>query len=230
MNKNKAITLTFGIICTLACLLLLIFCVPESIPLAVDINEKIAICGSKYFLIILIILPLAFSILAVTLKSNQLTFIFKMLLVTFIYENVLVFIYLLTGTSFEIGGILEIPLSCFIFLPLSAIIMVSGIKLKNQPFDSKFGIRFKCTRETEFIWKQTHFFAKNVFFAGGFILFLISAIFSFFHLAYILLILFIILILVLYFVVYGYSRSMCNKYKSMKAKKDKIDAQVNKNK
>lgn len=223
MKKNQIVLLIIGILVTMLSILLWIFCVPNSFPLLYDWSEKVIYSGSKWWLFIITLFPLLFAILGVTFKGQNIQFIFKMIYVLSIYEIFLILISLLTGTIPGVGMKSEIPLTCYLFLPISVIIMVLGIKLKTIPYDSKMGIRFKCTRETEFIWKQTHFFARKVLFPTGFLLFIISAVLSFFHFALVVFMIYIIAILTSIIIIYCYSLSIYKKYMSMKTKLEGLE-------
>lgn len=226
-KKQKIIFFSFVFILSLAFLLLTIFLVPNTIPLLFDISEKIVITGSKYFLLIIIILLMTFAILCITLKNDSAIFIVKLLYLVSNYELMIIFIYLLTGTNFEVGQTPDISLTFFTFLPLSIIIMAFGAKLKTAPYNSKLGIQFKCTKETEFIWKQTHFFASRVYLVLGLILLIISAIFAFFNLSIIVFAIFAVALLICNIIIYNYSHSIYKKYASMKEKHDKITNKEN---
>lgn len=224
-TKKDIITLLVSLAVSLASVLLLIFSVRAKIPLLFDINESITYLGSKYFILPLAILPLIFSIIFMCMKKNSIEkdMIF-ILIFLLIYENFITLTYLLVGTSFDAGSKIEIPLSCFIFFPLSLLLLSFGAKIKNLPYKSTLGIKNKYTTEVEFIWIQTHFFASRVLMMTGLILTFISLIFSFFHLGIVMLAIFIVAIIVAFAVIYSDSKKMYKKYSEMKAKQDKLNS------
>ena len=119
----------------LICIPFIIFKSPKIIPLFFDLNEKIAILGSKWFLLACIIIPtILWLIIQVTQKKEHLNFFLKMLFYTCIFENMLIMIYVSSVENFALGTLSEIPMSLVYFLPLSAYIMLGGIKIKYLQF------------------------------------------------------------------------------------------------
>ncbi len=226
-KKQKILILSFSAVISLCALLITIFCVQNNIPLLFDFSEKIIAKGSKAWLGILIIAPTIFAILHFAIKNDLAEFVFKILFLISVYEIMLTFIYLLFGTRFDVGQLPDIPLTCFIFIPLSVAIIAVGAKLKSAPFKSKLAVQFKCTKETEFIWKQTHFFASRVYLFAGLILIICSSIFSMFYLCYIMLIIFLTTIIICNIIIYHYSKSIYKKYISLKTKHDKLNNKTN---
>lgn len=188
MKKNNIFMFIVGFLNFAVCLCLLILCIPEKIPIMTNFSEKITHLASKWFLILNVVLPMIFALL-VPAFSNHKTMqnIFTSLFYLFIFENILAFSYFSIEKSFEIGSLSQIPAAVSIYMPISAIFTISAIKLKHTPFKSKFGIKTKHSTKTEFIWKQTHFYASEIFFAYGVLSFLISIVFVFVRMAYILL-------------------------------------------
>ena len=221
-KKNTILSLCFGTIICLLGLLLWIFCVPNILPLLFDINENVFLLGSKWWLMILTILPIVFCLVMCFAKNKNAQFVFKLLFIFSVYEIFIVLISTIVGTIPNIGETPEISLTCYLFLPLSVLMTIFGLKLKHLPYKSKIGIRFKCTRETEFIWTQTHFYAQKVFFFAGILLFLVSVVFSFFHLSIIVFAIFVVTIIVCEVIVYCYSHSIYKKYLSLKTKHDML--------
>lgn len=224
MNKSQKIFIgVFGAVVAVLGLILTIFCVPNMIPVLYDTSEKVLLTASKWWLVLLLILPIVFASLCICVKNKNAQSIFKDLFLISIYEMMLCFVCLLSSKNLAVGDTADVSLTCFIFLPLSLLMMMIAGTLKNLPYKSKFGIKFKCSSETEFIWKQTHFFAHKAFLLTGLILLVASAIFSFFHLTLVVLGIFVVAILVCFIVIFGYSNSIYKKYLEMKAKRDKIE-------
>lgn len=222
--KNKIILLTLGIVSFAVYLTLLILKVPNEVPFLYDINEKIAVVITKWILISPAILPLIFAGFAsIFSKKPKLKFGFIIAFVFVLFENVIFLTYFILAKSLEIGVVCEIPLSIALFIPLAFILMLLSIKLKNAPYLSRPAIRFKCTKETEFIWTQTHIFARDVYFLMSFVLFIVSIIFSFFRLYLIELGIFVFAILLCTLIVYLYSKSLYKKYIEMKTRKENLE-------
>ena len=232
MNKTKAFSkqnILFLIIAILnfaICALLTLTIVPGQIPLHFDFHEKIDALGSKWWLSANIALPLIFAILAMIFhKKEYLSFFLKAFFVFILYENMLCYSYLVLATDLSIGTLCEVPLAASVFMPLSVFIAVIAIKIKTVPYKSRFvGVRTKYTKTDEFIWKQTHFFARDVFFATGVILFFVCVPFMFVRLAYIPLSLFIAAIVADIIIINNQSKKMYNKFVAMKARQDKVNA------
>ena len=227
-NTKTKITFTFlGLANFIATLLLTIFLLPDKIPVELDIYEKITNFSSKWIMLSACIIPTIFVILILTLKNKKAIFALKMFFVFALFENVLYFSYFSISSNLIIGLICDIPISISLFMPISIMIVVLSIKLKNAPYLSKPAINFKVTRETEFIWKQTHFFARDAYLLMGIIMFFISIIFAFVRFCLIELALFVLLILIFTIVVYCHSKSIYDKYVEMKIKKEKMENKSN---
>ena len=166
-----------------------------------------------------------FMVLSLTFKSKHISTFFKALNFVVIFENVLIFVYFSLESSFVIGELFKIPMSVLTFLPISFLIIDWANLLKNLPYKSKFGIRNKYSKETEFLWTQIHFSAKNIFLAAGMILLLISLIFSLFRQTLIELILFVSVIIISYLLTFKESKMMYTKYLEMKTRKDNLAKQ-----
>ncbi len=222
MKKNQMILIAIASIFSLAGMFVTIFAVPSTIPLLFDINENIAVTGSKAWLSIIIALPLIISLLSLFSKSKHSYFLCKIICILAIYVNVLVFIYLLTEITFEVGMVCSIPITCLIFLPLSLLVLAWGFALKTVPFNSYFGLKFRLARTTEFIWTQTHYFASKLISIAGLLLAVISIIFSMFHYAYIVLIIFGIILLIAILIIYINTYKMNKKYNEMKTRQENL--------
>ena len=225
-NKQTVLILILAILNLAICSLLTLTLIPGQIPLHFDFHEKIDSLGSKWWLTVNIALPLILAIFAIIFhKKEYLSFFLKALFVFMLYENMLTYSYLSLATDLSIGSLCEVPLSVSVFMPTSVFITVLAVKIKNVPYKSKFiGIRTKYTRADEFIWKQTHFFARDVFFATGVILFFLFIPFAFIRLLYIPLALFVAAIIATIIIVNNQSRKMYKKFIAMKARKDKVNA------
>lgn len=222
-NKKKNIAvLIVGLVITQVCFLLVQFCVNNTIPLLFDFYENVTYFGSKLWLTPLVVLPEFAAVFYSLSQKSSTRYLFLSLFVLFTYENVMVLICLLAGTNFDVGQKMEIPLTCFIFIPLALFVLISGIKLRNLPYKSKLGVPFRCARETEFIWKQSHFFAGRVVSVTGLLLLIISIVMSFFHFFVITLAVFVVAIVANLIVVYCYTHSIYKKYISLKQKSDAL--------
>jgi hypothetical protein len=156
--------------------------------------------------------------------------LFKALFYLALYENMLLFIYFSLSKNIQVQEFIEIPLSTFIFIPLSFFIMLYGLKIKNVPYKSAYGIRFKSTQETQFIWTQSHIFARDAIFGLGFVLFICSVVLSFFHYWYITFAIFIIATILTYVIIWNYSRSIQKKYLEMKSRQEQLNNRTQENK
>lgn len=213
----------------LVCGIILLFKSPAEVPLFFSFNEKIAVLGSKWFLLASIIIP---SIIAVfvnlTIKKDHLNFFLKMLFFVCLYENMLIMIYISATDSFAKGAVSEIPLSLIYFLPLSGIVMISAQKLKTMPYKSISPFRNKYSIQAEFIWKQAHIFAKDIVFAAGFFMVIATMIFAIFRLLWINLIVVIIGILIPIILTYRESKLMSQKRSDMQQKQDNLNKKKSK--
>lgn len=196
----------------------------------ISFNETISSLCSKWLLLILPSLIILFALLATLLKNATLKKFSASVLAITIFENLLLFSYYSLETEFVIDSYFKIPISILVFLPIAFLLIVWANLLKTIPYKSKFGIRTKFSLETEFLWTQIHFAAKDKFFAAGFVLLLISLVFSFFRLAIVELVLFILIIIITYLLVYKDAKMMYKKYQEMKVRKDKLQNNKEKNK
>lgn len=219
-TKNKIYISLLSIINFFACLFLTIFVLPSSIPVVYNFYEKITIFGTKWIMLSSVIIPTIFAILCITIKDKYTVDLFKILLTISLYENALFFAYFSLSTNLTVGSLCDIPHSLVTFMPLSIFIIYFALKLKKVPYLSKFGIRFKTTKETAFIWNQAHYFARNLFFGMGGLLFFISIIFTFVRFNIIQLPIFVIVIAVFLIIFYNYTYSIYDKYMEMKERQD----------
>lgn len=220
MKKNLVLCLVLGIINLIVGTLLTVFVVPNQIPVLFDINEKIVALSSKWLLLFMCITPFILSLVACIISKKYRTFILRALVALFTYENMLIFIYFCLEKNLNIGSPCTISMSLFIFLPLALVMMIAGSKIKFEPYKSKFGLKMKYTLETEFLWKQTHYYARDVLFFVGFALFIISIVFAFFRVSYIEIPIFVIAIIFCILRIRWYAKSMHSKYIEMKTRQE----------
>lgn len=227
MSKKIDIKSTILAVINLAvCLLLIILKTPAKVPIFFDFRENIIAFCSKWILILCVIIPTILCIIInLTKKKDSLNFFLKMLFYTCIYENMLIFICTANTECFALNSLYEIPLSLMLFLPISAYMIIGSIKIKHLKYKAFSPFKNKYTLSTEFIWTQTHFYARNILFLVGFIFFILTIIFAIFRLLIINLICLILAIAIIYFCVIRESKQMHNKHNEMQAKKDKLDAE-----
>ena len=229
MKKNNIFILIIGIINLVLCFCLTYFCVPAQIPVFVNLTERITIICSKWLLVINMVLPLLISIIILILKNKtNYHFALKSLFVFFIYENMLAFSYFSITDVFVCGELSEIPLAISFFIPLACAIVLYAIKMKHLPYKSKLGLRTKQSTKTEFIWKQTHFLASEIYFGTGIFLFLISIIFIFVRIPWIEAIIAFVMLLLSTLLALNQAKVMYNKYTKMEKNKERLDKEKNK--
>ena len=229
MKKLDFKTTILSITNLVVSLLLLIFKTPSKVPLFFDFGEKIAVLGSKWFLLACIIIPtILWVFIQLTQKKEQLNFFLKMMFYTCIFENMLILIYVSSVESFTVGTLSEIPMSLVYFLPFSAYIMLGGLKIKHLPFKAFSPFKNKLTTSAEFVWKQTHFYARNVMFSVGFISVILTLIFAIFRLLIVNIITTILAIIIIYILVLRAAKQMNNKVNEMQSKKDKLEEEKSK--
>lgn len=226
MKKNKIIVTILAGVLAITTLLLTIFCIPNKIPVCVGLTEKIILLGSKWILIANSVLPIALGC-AIFIKKTP-SAILNFLLVLCFYENFLILSYFCLNQIFEIQTVSQIPLAASVFLPVACAVIYWSQKIKNAPYKSFWGIKNKYTTETEFIWKQIQIYSKDFVFGCGVILFLISIVFMFIRQPLIATGLFVIAFIITYLLVTKEAKHMYKKYKSMKAKKDKMEEDTSK--
>ena len=135
----------------------------------------------------------------------------------------LIMIYVSSVKGFSVDTLSEIPMSLVYFLPLSAYIMLGGLKIKYLPFKAFSPFKNKLTTSAEFVWKQTHFYARNVMFSVGFISVILTLIFAIFRLLIVNIITTVLSIIIIYVLVLKAAKQMFDKYNEMQTKKDKLD-------
>lgn len=226
MKKNKIIIILLASLNIIICLPILIWLTPSSVPLIAGIHNEIIVIGSKWWLLIGMILPLVFMTLYLCIKNKNCKLIFSGLLIFVVYNNMLGFSYFCSEPTILLGDTSKISLALSLFLPLALAIFVYGSIIKNISFKNKMGINSKWTETTEFIWKQSHITASYHFRLSGLILFILSVVFIFINHPLILLALFILGILIPLIVVLTGAKKMTNKYNDMKKK----EASIKKNK
>ena len=223
MKKLDFKTTLFTIINLFTCLFIIIFKSPDRVPLFFDLSEKIAVLGSKWFLLICLIIPtILWLTIQLTQKKEALNFFLKMMFYTCMFENMLIMIYVSSVESFTIGTLSEIPISLVYFLPFSAYIMLGGLKIKHLPFKAFSPFKNKHSTISEFVWKQTHFYARNVMFNLGFISVILTLIFSIFRLLIVNFISLILMVIIIYILVLKTATQMSEKHIEMQSKKDKL--------
>ena len=222
MKKFKLTPIIITSINFVLCLMLLIFVTPNKIPLLSGIRDEIILIGSKWWMLLGIILPIIFMIFTLCLKNKFLKLLFSELIIFTSYNNMLAYSYFCTDTYFAIGTTTQIPASLSIFLPISLAIFIYGATIKNISYKNKFGINSKRTTTTEFIWKQSHITASYHFMLTGLILFIVSIIFIFIHYPLIELAIFIIFAFIPRIIVEINAKKMTLKYNDMKHKHDHL--------
>lgn len=203
-------------------LCLIIFVVPSAVPTVLNLSEKIVKLGSKWWMILEIILPSLLCLSLFLTKDARLRFFEKSIFCFCLYQNVLIFLSYSLSSSFEINSVFPISISLLVFLPISCLILCFGARLKSQPYNTFPRLWKKQTTPTNFLWTQTHFFAKNVFMSLGLVLFVCSVIFAFFKVCLIELIVFLIFILIGYLIVFKHANDLYKKYTEMKTKQDNL--------
>ena len=224
MNKKLDYKILITAILNLAiCLSLIIFAIPKNVPLFFGFNEKIVLLGSKWFLILCVIIPTILATIIMLSKKQTLKFWIKFIYFICLYENMLIMICTSLSTEFELGLKTEIPLSLIYLLPLSAFIIAMSQKLKNAPYKSFSPFKNKYSTTSEFIWKQTHMTAKNICFAIGFFAIIETLIFSIFRLFLINFIVIVIEFIIGYLIILRESILMSKKHNAMQTKKDNLN-------
>lgn len=222
MKKNRIIPIIIAIFNTILCTLLLIFCIPNVVPLLAGINDEVILLGSKWWLLLGIVFPIILMILLLKTKNNYSRLIFAELIIFITYANMLGYAFFIDASNFSLGMRSEVPLSVVVFIPISLACFVYGAMLKHLPYKSKIGLRSKRTQTTEFIWIQSHLSASYYYRLTGTILFITAIIFTFLHLPLIELIVFVIALIIPRIMVEFVAKKMANKYQDMKAKHEHL--------
>lgn len=228
MKKNKIIPIVIASLNLIICLSLLIFLVPNKIPFLSGLRDEIVFMGSKWWLLIGIVLPLIFMTFTILVKDNLKNLIFTELIIFVSYNNMLGYSYFCTEAPFTIGELTQIPASLSLFLPIALATFIYGASIKNIPYKSILGVKSKRTTTTEFIWKQSHITASYHYRLSGFILFIVSIIFIFIHYPLIELIIFVIGLVIPRIVIEVGANKMTIKYLDMKKKHDHMQQKKNK--
>lgn len=229
MKRNKIIPIVVASLNLVLCLSLLIFLVPNKVPLLSGIRDEIIVIGSKWWLISGLILPIVFAYLACFSKNKLTQLLFSELTIFVTYNNMLGYSYFCTESPFIIGELTSVPASLSIFLPIALATFLFGASIKNISYKNKFGICSKRTTTTEFIWKQSHITASYHYRLAGFLLFIVSIVFVFIHYPLIELSIFVIGLITPRIVVEVGAKKMSVKYADMKKKYDHVQKK-NKNK
>lgn len=229
MKRNKIIPIVVASLNLVLCLSLLIFLVPNKVPLLSGIRDEIIIIGSKWWLISGLVLPIVFACLACLSKNKLTQLLFSELTIFVTYNNMLGYSYFCTESPFIIGELTSVPASLSIFLPIALATFLFGASIKNISYKNKFGICSKRTTTTEFIWKQSHITASYHYRLAGFLLFIVSIVFVFIHYPLIELAIFVIGLIIPRIVVEVGAKKMSVKYADMKKKYDHVQKK-NKNK
>ena len=227
MKRIKLIPIIVSAFNAIFCLTLLIFFIPNQVPLLAGIHDKIIVISSKWWLISGIVIPLGFLIAVILSKDRFIQLIFSELIIFVTYINMLAYLYFITTPNIALGMTSEVPLSVAFFIPISLGCFIYGSMLKNLPYKHKIGLVSKRTTTTEFIWNQTHFYGSYYYRLCGIILFAIAIIFSFIHYPLIELGLFIIGLIIPRVIVEFNAKQMTDKYNDMKNKHEHL---TNKNK
>ncbi len=222
MKRNKIIPIVIASLNLVLCLSLLIFLVPSKVPLISGIRDEIVVIGSKWWLVIGIVLPIALMIPALITKNNLLQLLFSELIIFVTYNNMLGYSYFCTEAPFVIGEITSVPASLSLFLPIALATFLYGASIKNISYKNKFGVYSKRTTTTEFIWKQSHISASYYFRLTGFLLFIVSIVFVFVHFPLIELAIFAVGLITPRIVVEVGAKKMSAKYADMKKKYDHV--------
>lgn len=225
MNKKLDLKITIlAALNLIICLCVIIFASPKHIPLFFDLNENVSLLGSKWFLLACIIIPTALAI-AVNLTQNKqaLNFFLKMLFVVCLYENMLIMITVSATNTFVTNTQSEVPMSLVFFLPIAGMMTIGAIKIKHLPFKAFSPFKNKYSMSDEFIWKQTHIFARDALFATGLLNLIATLILAIFRLLIVNFILLVLGIIILYALVIRESKLMNQKRSEMQAKKDRLD-------
>lgn len=223
MKKNNLILIILAFVNFVTMLLLTILVVPKFVPYFCDINENIVLLGSKWMLLFCAIIPLFLSIVSLIFENNKSAMLTLNIVFTLcLYENMLKMFYFCTEKTFVVGSKFLIPVAVSVFMPLAVIILVLGQKIKHLKYKSVLGLGGKYSAKTEFLWKQTHFYASKVLSLFGVLTFFISIPFAIFRHFYIELALFVIGLVICFVIIYLFSKSIYTKFMEMETRKEKL--------
>ena len=214
-KKNKILLIITAIINFLASLFIIIFATPEKIPVFINNYEKITLMSTKWLMFAFAILPAVLLFFILKTKNQKIGFILKSAFLLLIFENTMLTINNCYSKNLSVGATFDVPFSLLFFMPMSMLITILSIKIKNTPYKSKFGLNFNVTKQTSFIWTQTHFFASTAYFIMSLILLLTSVVFCFVRFILIELAIFALVITIFTIVIYNYSFSCFVKYYEM---------------
>ena len=221
MKKNMFISIIVETLFVATCILLIIFCMPTQIPMHINIYHQIDSLFSKWFFLVAPIFSIIFLIFYFCSKQKASKKLSKLFWFLTIFESLLAGLYYSIEFSFAIGDHFKIPLGVIAGLPLSIYFMTWANLLKNIPYKSKLGIKSKYALETEFLWTQIHYDAKDKFFAAGFFMMIISLIFCIFENSLLLLLAIILDLIITSIFVQKSAKEQYNKYIEMKNRRDK---------
>ena len=236
MRKNNLKITILALVNLGVCLSLLLTIVPAKVPFFTDLDGNILVLGSKYFLLIGIILPLIFAALFVFINNSAVKHIMAELIILFVYENMLGFSYFCTEPNFVLGSKTAISSSLSVFLPIALLVFFYGVKLKTMPYKHKLGVYSKHTTTTEFIWKQSHFSASTSHMLVGLLMFIVSIIFALFNLTVVEIIIFVVLFILARIYTISQGKFMSKKYNEMNDRKlqqeklKELEEEINKKK
>lgn len=221
MKKNNIKIIIAAALNLAVCLTLLILLVPNNVPYLTAPSGKIAVIGSKWFLLLGIILPAVFATLFVTTKKESVKIIMAELIILFLYENMLGYSYFCTESAFDVGTQSLISNTLSLFLPLSMFTFYYGIRLKTMPYKHILGIRSKHTATTQFIWTQSHITAHHGYMISGFFMFITSMVFVFVNQIIVESSIFVLLFVIPRIYVIHEAKKMSKKYNEMNERKEK---------
>ena len=161
--------------------LIVIFLMPNIVPIHINLDLIVDVMGSKWINLILAILPLLFVIFMLlfkhkvgkdfqNIKSFNATMI--VLCVFFIYLN-WVFLFF-TNSNLQLGEKINVPISLIVGMPIRILLIFMGYLLPYIKQNKFFGIKLHSTLKNEKVWNETHKFSGIVWIYTGFII-IISA-------------------------------------------------------
>ena len=149
--------------------LIVIFLMPNIVPIHINLDLIVDVMGSKWINLILAILPLLFVIFQ-NIKSFDATMI--VLCVFFIYLNWVWLFF--TNSNLQLGEKINVPISLIVGMPIGILLIFMGYLLPYIKQNKFFGIKLPSTLKNEKVWNETHKFSGIVWIYTGFII-IISA-------------------------------------------------------
>ena len=157
--------------------LIVIFLMPNIVPIHINLDLIIDVVGSKWINLIWAILPLLFVIFMLlfkhkvgkdfqNIKSFNATMI--VLCVFFIYLN-WVFLFF-TNSNLQLGEKINVPISLIVGMPIGILLIFMGYLLPYIKQNKFFGIKLPSTLKNEKVWNETHKFSGIVWIFTGFII------------------------------------------------------------